>query len=254
MDLSVPTGYFICGNVECSEIFGGLFSYYKGTRCICEWGANRDLGKSIKIDAVKDETEGVLYRGESMFFITDDFGVMQGSPEDLIKFLLNMRFKNVCRVEEKVVKIGSKEITGLLIHSLFSNTTFTDVFLKKQGIGSSTTPMFDELFSSIAPKEKESTEKDGKTRVKLMLRKLDRKGYVENSFVVTDDLVVQPRCSVSSISLLLEMGIQLDDVESKVISIGEVESIALLGACLWASSALSASLNSFGKTPKQEPF
>ncbi|KAL4291281.1 hypothetical protein GQ457_14G023760 [Hibiscus cannabinus] len=353
MDLSVPTGCFVCGNVECSEIFGGLFSYYKGTRCICEWGANRDIRQFIKIDAVKDETEGVLYRGESMFFITDDLRVMQGSPDDLIQFLLNMGLKNVSRVEEKVVEI-------------------------ERGIGSGTTPMLDELFSTIAPKEKESAEKDGKTRVKLMLRKSDRKvlyaessedfvdlvfsfltiplesvlemvlvakgsltlgsisnlfrdlntifsvskqknsqqgvlppfyscpkefpnicsrdppkyyhvfthydhltegekdtkiylqpmdpksperiptnssGYVEkNSFVVTDDLVVQPRSSVSSISLLLEIGIQLDDVESKVISIGEVEAIALLGACLWSSSALTASLNSFAKKPKQEPL
>ncbi|GMI87119.1 hypothetical protein like AT3G09140 [Hibiscus trionum] len=54
-------------------------------------------------------------------------------------------------------------------------------------------------------------------------------GYVEkNSFVVTDDL--------------------------KVISIGEVEAIALLGASLWSSSALSALLNFFSKKPKLEPL
>ncbi|KAL4292131.1 hypothetical protein GQ457_14G023680 [Hibiscus cannabinus] len=80
-------------------------------------------------------------------------------------------------------------------------------------------------------------------------------GYIEkNSFVVTDDLVVKQLSLVSSISLLKELGISFIDVEQKVISIGEVEAIALLGACLWSSSALSALLNFFAKKPMLEPL
>ncbi|KAK8496612.1 hypothetical protein V6N13_027284 [Hibiscus sabdariffa] len=58
-------------------------------------------------------------------------------------------------------------------------------------------------------------------------------GYVEkNLFVITDDLVVKPLHSISRISLLKELGVPLDDVAQKVISIGEVEATALLGAFL----------------------
>ncbi|GMI87114.1 hypothetical protein like AT5G01140 [Hibiscus trionum] len=328
-------------------------------------------------DTIKDdETLGVLYKGESMFFITDDLRVTKGFPGDLVRILLDQGIKNTSRIEEKVVGIGSKEMTDLLVHSLISKTTLSDVFLRKQGVRRSN-PMFDKQFSFIPPNKKKSTEKCGKTSVKMVLRKSDRKivlveagenfvdllfsfltfplesvlelvirakdnltlgyisnlfrdlntifsvsnqkdwekgvlppfyscpnefpnirsqdppefhycyslafvnrssreastvnkpldpkspkpsttnssGYVEkNSFVVTDELVVKPLSLVSSIFLLKELEISFDDVEQKVISIGEVEAIALLGASLWSSSALSASLNSFAKKPKQEPL
>ncbi|KAK8514960.1 hypothetical protein V6N13_121905 [Hibiscus sabdariffa] len=331
-----------------------------------------------KCDAIKDETHGVLYMEEAMFFVTDDLRVMQGFPGDLFQFLLNLGFKNASRIDEKVVEIGSKEMTDLLIHSLFSKTTLTDVFLRKHGIVSRT-PILDERLSFIAPNINETAEKDGKTRVKMMLRKSDRKvlyaeasekfvhllftfltipldsvlelvlgangnltlgsisnlfrdlntifsisnqknshkgvlppfyscpnefpnirsqdppqfyycytfihhrrprryhearvvnkpldpkspmlittnssGYVaKNTFVVTDDLVVNPLSSFSSISLLKRTETSFDDVEQKVISIGGVKAVALLGACLWSSSALSASLDFFAKKPKQEPL
>ncbi|KAL4291406.1 hypothetical protein GQ457_14G023710 [Hibiscus cannabinus] len=372
MDLTGPAGYFVCGVEQCDKKRHGLFSYYDTPKCTCGKLMNVQSTKLRERDAVKDEALGVLCKGEALFFITDDLRVMQGFPGDLIQLLLNLRFKNASRIEEKVLEIGSKQMTDLLIHSLFSKTTLTDVFLRKQRILRSA-PMF-ELFSFIAPNEKESTEKDVKTRVKTVRRKSNGKivlaeasenfvdllfsfltiplesvmelvlgangnrtlgsisnlfrdlstifslskqknsekgvlppfyscpnefpnirsrdppvyyyckpyvgfsgelkvikkpmdpkspelstenssGYVEkNSFVVTDGLVVRPLSLISSVSLLKELRISFDDVEQKVITIGEVEAIALLGACLWSSSALSASLNSFVKKPKQEPL
>ncbi|GMI87120.1 hypothetical protein like AT5G01140 [Hibiscus trionum] len=379
MDLTGPRGHFVCGNQLCNEKQGGWFSYYNTPICTCGGLMNVRATKLRESVAVKDETEGVLYKGESMFFITDDLRVLQGSTGDLIQILLNLGIKNVNSIEEKVVEFGSREMTHLLIHSLISKTTLTDAFLRKQGIGSSSL-LLNKRLSFISPIIKETAEKDGRTRVKLMLRKSDMKllyaeasedfvdlvfsfltipresalelilgakcnltlgsisnlfrdlntmfsvsnqknsqkgvlppfysspnefpnirsrdppefcyyfakrsstfpfntfydsrvvnkpfdpkspvpsttnssGYLEkNSFVITDDLVVKPLSLLSSISLLKELGILLDDVEQKVISIREVEAIALLGACLWSSSALSASLNFFAKKPKQEPL
>ncbi|KAK8496613.1 hypothetical protein V6N13_027283 [Hibiscus sabdariffa] len=378
MDLTVPTGHFVCGNQHCNEKEGGLFSYYDTQRCSCGKLMNVRATTLQKCDAIKDETDEVLYMEEAMFFVTDDLRVMQGFPGDLFQFLLNLGFKNASRIDEKVVQIGSKQMTDLLIHSLFSKTTLADVFLRNHGIVSCA-PMLDERSSFIAPNVNETAEKDVKTRVKMMLRKSDRKvlyaeasekfvdllftfltipldsvlelvlgangnltlgsisnlfrdlntifsisnqqnsqlgvlppfyscanefpnirsrdppqfyyrytfihhrcprrsrearvvnkpldpkspmlittnssGYVaKNTFVVTDDLVVNPLSSFSSISLLKGTETSFDDVEQKVISIGGVEAIALLGACLWSSSALSASLNFFAKKPKQEPL
>ncbi|MBA0734817.1 hypothetical protein Gogos_018708 [Gossypium gossypioides] len=67
-------------------------------------------------------------------------------------------------------------------------------------------------------------------------------GYVlkNSSFIVTDDLVVKSLSSVYIISVLKELNIPLVDVEQQVISIGQVEALALLKACLCSSSPLSA--------------
>ncbi|KAK8576924.1 hypothetical protein V6N13_121923 [Hibiscus sabdariffa] len=124
MDLTVPTGHFVCGNQHCNEKEGGLFSYYDTQRCSCGKLMNVRATILQKCDAIKDETDGVLYMEEAMFFVTDDLRVMQGFPGDLFQFLLNLGFKNASRIDEKVVEIGSKQMTDLLIHSLFSKTTF----------------------------------------------------------------------------------------------------------------------------------
>ncbi|XP_040953058.1 uncharacterized protein [Gossypium hirsutum] len=237
---------------------------------------NKEAILRVKKNVVKDETAG-----ESTFFITDDLRIMQGLPGDLIQSLLNFGIKNVSLIEEKVLEIGSAEMCNLLSHLFISKMTLTDVFLRKQGILSSTA-MLDEQFMLVrAPNMKESNENDGKRSVKIMLRKSDSKllyaeasanfvdllfsfltiplesvlelvdgrlltfmdpksptpntenssGYVEKNslFVITDNLVVKSLSSVSSISLLKEIGISVDDVEEQVIIIGEVE-IAALGS------------------------
>ncbi|MBA0824239.1 hypothetical protein Goarm_020919 [Gossypium armourianum] len=356
MDFSEPTGYFLCRTYLCSTKTGRWFSHYETSRCSCGKLMNNPTDKDellhIKSNAYKDESEG-----ESMFFITDDLRVMHGLPGDLMNILLNLGINNVCQIEEKVVDISSNEMSNLLSHSLFSKTTLTDVFLRKQST------MFVQQSMLVAPNVKERTEKDSKTRLKIMLRKSDRKilcgeanedfvdllfsfltiplesalqllgdkgnftvgsisnllkdldtifsitkqnsylngilppfyscpielssicsqptklfqtpygylkeldpkspildntnsrGYIKKKslFVITDDLVVKSLSSVSSFSLLKETGTPLCDVEQQVISIGEVEALVLLRACICSSSALSALLNLYVKQPKQEP-
>ncbi|KAK8576907.1 hypothetical protein V6N13_121906 [Hibiscus sabdariffa] len=173
MDLTGLTGYFVCGILQCNEKQGGLFSYYNTPECSCGKLMNVQATKLQESVAVKDETEGVLFKEESMFFITDDLRVGQSFPGELVQFLHNLGFKNASRIEEKVIEIGSKEMTDLLIHSFISKTTLTDVFLRKQGTRHSTL-MFDEQFSFMAAIEKKSTVTEGKISVKAMLRKSDR--------------------------------------------------------------------------------
>ncbi|TYH32497.1 hypothetical protein ES288_A01G257000v1, partial [Gossypium darwinii] len=161
MDVSEPTGYFLCRTYLCIKT-GRWFSHYKTSRCSC--GELMDNPTDLKVGTVanKDESEG-----ESMFFITDDLTVMHGLPGDLMNILLNLGINNVCQIEEKVVDISSNEMLNLLSHSLFSKTTLTDSML-------------------VAPNVKVTTEKDSKTRVKIMLRKSDRKilyGEASEDFV-----------------------------------------------------------------------
>ncbi|PPD82681.1 hypothetical protein GOBAR_DD20398 [Gossypium barbadense] len=301
-----PVQYFTCKKRGC-----GLLSYYETSRCSCGKLMNSEIYlEEMERDAVKDENEGGFCKVESRFFITDDLRVMKGLPGDLIQFLNKLGIKDVNMNAVKELEIGSKEIFNLLSHSLISKTTLTDVFLRKQGTMLVERPLL------IGPSTKETTAKDGKTRVKIMERKSDRKilyaeanedfvdllfslltiplesvlqlqppayclvtdsssknrryylesainkregplklldpkspepnttnssGYVEKNslFVITDDLVVKPLSSVSGISFLKEIGVSVDDVEEQVISIGEIEAVGLLRACLCSSSALS---------------
>ncbi|MFQ6623283.1 hypothetical protein Gotur_002869 [Gossypium turneri] len=178
MDVSEPTGYFLCGTYLCIKT-SRWFSHYKTSRCSCGKLMNNPTDKDerlhIKSNAYKDESEG-----ESMFFITVNLRVMHGLPGDLMNILLNLGINNVCQIEEKVVDISSNEMSNLLSHSLFSKTTLTDVFLRKQST------MFVQQFMLVAPNVEERTEKDSKTRVKIMLRKSDRKilyGEANEDFV-----------------------------------------------------------------------
>ncbi|KAK8371551.1 hypothetical protein V6Z11_A01G250400 [Gossypium hirsutum] len=332
-----PVQYFTCKTMGC-----GLLSYCETSRCSCGKLMNSEIYlEEMERDGVKYENEGGFSKVESRFFITDDLRVMKGLPGDLIQFLNKLGIKDVNMNAVKELEIGPKEIVNLLSYSLISKTTLTDVFLRKQGTMLVERPLL------IGPSTKETTAKDGKTRVKILKRKSDRKilyaeanedfvdllfslltiplesvlqlvgdsyiiagsifnlfndlntifsiakpktlqdyswperifsflthplgsvyefvtkrgmplklldpkssepnttnssGYVKKNslFVITDDLVVKPLSSVSSISLLNEIGVAVDDVEEQVISIGEIEvTVGLLRACLCSSSALS---------------
>ncbi|EFH38749.1 predicted protein, partial [Arabidopsis lyrata subsp. lyrata] len=61
-------------------------------------------------------------------------------------------------------------------------------------------------------------------------------------FMVTDDLIITPSNSTSTIGLLKEKQVRLDDVEIQVITIRKEEAIRLLEASLVTFSALSTSL------------
>ncbi|PPD82680.1 hypothetical protein GOBAR_DD20397 [Gossypium barbadense] len=243
---------------------GACKSMLLNPRSIYEDKYSKKLKLNMDVStAVTEESEGE----PMLFFITDDLRVMQALPGNLINFLLNLSIYDVCQIEEKVVDISSNE-------SMLG-----------------------------APNMKETTEKDSKTRVKITLRKSDRKilygeanedfvgllfsfltiplesalellgdkgnltvGSIYNlsknldtTFSITKqknyqdgilppfyscptelpsissqkptpyDLVVKSLSSVSSFKLLKETGTPLCDVEQEVISIGEVEALALLG-------------------------
>ncbi|MBA0785077.1 hypothetical protein Gotri_025057 [Gossypium trilobum] len=129
---------------------------------------------------------------------------MDGLPGDLMNILLNLGINNVCQIEEKVVDISLNE------------------------------------FMLVAPNVKERTEKDSKTRVKIMLRKSDRKilcGEANEDFV---DLLF------SFLAIPLESALELLGGKG-------FTALVLLRACICSSSALSALLNLYVKQPKQEP-
>ncbi|CAL5210905.1 unnamed protein product [Lathyrus oleraceus] len=79
-------------------------------------------------------------------------------------------------------------------------------------------------------------------------------GFVKKDalYGVGDDLKVKPVSANFCFSYLKELNLSLDDLEVKVISIGEVEALSLLGACVTSNFTLTSGLKHFLNVPKQE--
>ncbi|KAK8497393.1 hypothetical protein V6N12_018888 [Hibiscus sabdariffa] len=155
-DVTEPTKYFVCEKRVCRQKAVGWLSYYKTSRCTCGKLMNTEAVNRVVRSAVKEET-----RGESMFFVTDEFKVMHGVPTDLIHTLLKLSIKNVNRIVDKVVKIGTEEMANPLSPLLTSKTTLTDVFMRKNGIPSSTL-VLNEQFVLVGPNMEGMTNNIGK--------------------------------------------------------------------------------------------
>ncbi|KAG7553783.1 hypothetical protein ISN44_As11g001040 [Arabidopsis suecica] len=86
-------------------------------------------------------------------------------------------------------------------------------------------------------------------------RSKDGKGFVKRGtkFIVSDDLIVTPKISSSTFSMLKKFQILTDDLEVQAITISNAEALNLLTASLVTSSALSSAFgNLIVKKPKEE--
>ncbi|AED90303.1 putative protein [Arabidopsis thaliana] len=86
-------------------------------------------------------------------------------------------------------------------------------------------------------------------------RSKDGKGFVKRGtkFIVSDDLIVTPKISSSTFSVLKKFQILTDDLEVQAITISNADALNLLGASLVTSSALSSAFgNLIVKKPKEE--
>ncbi|KRH00121.1 hypothetical protein GLYMA_18G194900v4 [Glycine max] len=70
-------------------------------------------------------------------------------------------------------------------------------------------------------------------------------------YIVTDDLIVTPMASVSSVSYLNRLKVQPFDIEERVISIGMKEALAILKASLTSISSLTNGLKQFTNSIKR---
>ncbi|KAK7286868.1 hypothetical protein RJT34_22189 [Clitoria ternatea] len=79
-------------------------------------------------------------------------------------------------------------------------------------------------------------------------------GFVKRPalYAVGDDLIVKSVSSGSCLVYLKELSLPLDDLEMKVISIGEAEALSLLAASLTSKFTLTSGLKDFLDVPKQE--
>ncbi|CAK8574905.1 unnamed protein product [Lathyrus sativus] len=79
-------------------------------------------------------------------------------------------------------------------------------------------------------------------------------GFVKKDalYGIGDDLKVKQDYATFLFSYLKELNLSLDDLEVKVISIGEVEALSILGACVTSNFTLTSALKHFLNVPKHE--
>nr|KJB17000.1 hypothetical protein B456_002G259900 [Gossypium raimondii] len=113
-------------NICCTHAYKHMLLY---PRTIHE---NRLKKMKLNMDVTEPTKIFMCENGESMFFIADGLVVMKGLPGNLIQFLHKLGIKNFHQIKEEVLEIDSYEMSNLLSYSLFSKTTLTDAFLRKQ--------------------------------------------------------------------------------------------------------------------------
>ncbi|TYH89582.1 hypothetical protein ES332_D01G272700v1 [Gossypium tomentosum] len=224
-------------NICCTHAYKHMLLY---PRTIHE---NRLKKMKLNMDVTEPTKIFMCENGESMFFIADGLVVMKGLPGNLIQFLHKLGIKNFHQIKEEVLEIDSYEIGKILFAE--TNEDFVDLLF------SFLTIPFDSVLELLLVRF--SSFLDPKS---LNPNSSFSSGYVlkNSSFLVADDLVVKSLSSVSIISVLKELNIPLVDVEQQVISIGQVEALALLKTCLCSSSPLSALKNYIVKKRKREPL
>ncbi|KAL7195175.1 hypothetical protein ACSBR1_035405 [Camellia fascicularis] len=104
-----PTAYFICSDLSCSRNqSGGLLSNYANTKCKCGKLINREIFMSSSTNSV-NATDGIFVKPSTTYIVSDNLVVMSSTPGVLVELLGNLAIKDVNRLKERVVKLGSDE-------------------------------------------------------------------------------------------------------------------------------------------------
>ncbi|KAK4437890.1 hypothetical protein Salat_0123100 [Sesamum alatum] len=169
----------------------------------------------------KDMNEKESYvKGPRMFMVTDDLIVTPSSVMSSFSILNRLKIP-LSDVEEHAFEIGTKEALSILKACLTSTSALTDglkPFMKGQ-----------------SKKMKQEKDMDGKG------------SYVKgpSMFMVSDDLVVTPPSSISSLTVLNNLNTPLSDVEELTFEIGRQQALCILKASLTSTSALTDALKPF---------
>ncbi|CAI9779243.1 unnamed protein product [Fraxinus pennsylvanica] len=238
---------FYCSNkYYCS----GRKSHYPNTKCTCGGIADREMSEGSQ----PSDPECFVKR-RTMCVITDDLQVLPGNPISLVKVLCNLGFSDVDQVEELSVDVGLDELLDLnsgvvCVDNLYRTVESLDLewlaISKNEIINAG-------VLKQYKCKNHPLQFPDAKT-ISNLLDPRSPTGcddcfgrFMEGPhlFVVSDNLIVTPLSSPSSISFLKELNVPLNDIEEKEETIRETEALALLKASL-TSSALNNCFKSSG--------
>ncbi|QHO54005.1 uncharacterized protein LOC107474963 [Arachis duranensis] len=214
--------YFMCSN--CKKGSNWLLSTFTGASC-CSCGKSMDKEMKLLGDS-EDEThtDGVFVKGEAMYFILDDLRVLQSSPNNFVKELTQLGYRNFHKLIDISPCVGLKEILDLLKQALTSKSALSDVFFAYgESLGMCT------FSPKIGPKHEEPGFDFGVSiNLKVILRKSKKKiVYAEAEGDFVDFLFSFLTAPLGSILNLLDGYSSLGCIDNLYKSVKELNSSRL---------------------------
>ncbi|TKY63403.1 tyrosine/DOPA decarboxylase [Spatholobus suberectus] len=127
VDDTEPMKYFMCSN-KCRRGGDWFLSTFAEAGCSC----GKLMDKEMKLHGDSNEGthgDGVFVKGQTIYLIFDDLTVLQSSPGNSVKQLVQLGYKNFHKLTEKFLNVGLKEILDILKQALTSKSPLSDVFL-----------------------------------------------------------------------------------------------------------------------------
>ncbi|CAL5420231.1 unnamed protein product [Camellia sinensis] len=179
-----PPKYFVCSEVCIQRHRSGFLSNYVNARCSrCLELMSTEIsvvGSEFSADSMEKYTDGIFVKRSTAYIVSDNLQVMVSRPGALVELLGNVGIKDVNSLNERVLKVGSKEILNLLEHSLLSKSPLTDVFLTNKRFNSERSKLLEPRDQQFLSQNIPGTATGGSMAVKIMVRKSDGKAmYAE---------------------------------------------------------------------------
>ncbi|XP_010553073.1 PREDICTED: uncharacterized protein LOC104823279 isoform X2 [Tarenaya hassleriana] len=129
------TRYFMCPMFDDKSSCSKWYSNYSTSRCSCGKLMDVEIGL-LEDDKVTDLVGdgGVFVSGQTGFIITDCLNVHLNSVGLVLSTLKGLGYADLSELGTLVIDVGFKEVMTLLGCLFTSDSTLTDVFLRKQSL------------------------------------------------------------------------------------------------------------------------
>ncbi|ESQ33568.1 hypothetical protein EUTSA_v10009362mg [Eutrema salsugineum] len=239
IDDTEAVNYFVCSRCDLSESFTRFYSIVNTEECGCGRFVDSKIVRGLmnrKIQLEEEKVQENIMRNES-----DEFFVSSETSFVITDDLLPSYYS--CPKQLLDVVTEQQEIY-YSFYRYRSGRTSDHKFTRKMP----------DCLNSQSESNLDMYDKHKKAGARVLYMRSF--GFVRRNtrFLVTDDLVIKPKDSVSNISLLkLQMHLEEKDVDEQVITIGRLEAMNLLRASMMTSSALTTCFwNLIAKKAKEE--
>ncbi|CAL5420230.1 unnamed protein product [Camellia sinensis] len=168
-----PLRYFICSDVCIQRYRSGFLSNYANARCSrCLELMSTEIsvvGSEFSADSMEKKTDGIFVKRSTAYIVSDNLQVMVSRTGALVELLGNVGIEDVNSLNERVLKVGSKECSPL-----------TDVFLTNKRFNSKRSKLLEPRDHQFLSQNIPGTATGESMAVKIMVRKSDGKAmYAE---------------------------------------------------------------------------
>ncbi|XP_076934782.1 uncharacterized protein LOC143601193 [Bidens hawaiensis] len=200
-----PTRHYICQDIGCSRQSGACFSISSLAKC-SNYGKMMDREVKYEDSTSGDDCEGGVFVSDlASYIVTDDLCVMPNSPISIVQLLCELGITAVSFLDAMTIDIGvdqSDDLKKMLLQPAYcpDGAAYANLsrFQNSQGYCGEMHCIYNFRDSRV----------DGR--------------YLKTSakFILSDDLVITPLSSFSSVTMLGKLNVPFNDFEVVKVSIG----------------------------------